>query len=314
MVQTPDYLVAIPLLVAGLIVVAVGIGVHTLLKERGKKVSVGGAASHLLALLWLIPIVGVCLVVALPAALFFSFSVHSVEVQELHQIGRAETHQIATTLVAESSPSELAEAQSTLPELTEGEAESSLPELTEGEAAAEPKRPTWVDAGDVIDGSRRLVVVQGQQFPQEQRARQDALEEAVRLVRADFQKTHNPQGRWTLYRSLVKRKAVKKTFVEPIQRSTGLNEFSVVRVYHQVELSDDVRNAIYPSWRGQIVDSRLWVLGGLLGFITLMLGTAATYLRLDMLTKGNYRRRLKLASVSLIVAGGLGLAAFLRLA
>jgi hypothetical protein len=298
---------AIPLLAAGLIVVAVGIGVHTFLKERGKKVSVGGAASHLLTLLWLIPIAAVCLVVAVPAAWYFSFSAPPVRIDveegDAHQIGRDEAYPIATTLEAESS----------LPELTEGEAESSLPEFSESEAAAEPKRPTWVDAGDTDDGSRRLVVVQGQQFPQEQRARQDALEEAVQLVRADFQQTRNAQGRWKLHRSLVKRKAVKKTFVEPIQRSTGLNDFSVVRVYHQVELSDHVRDAIYPSWRRQIVDGRLWVLGGILGFITLMLGTSATYLRLDMLTKGNYRRRLKLASVSLIVAGGLGLATFLRL-
>ena len=296
MVQTPDYSMAIPLLAAGLIVMAVGIGVHTFLKERGKRISVGGAASHLLGLIWLLPIAAVCVVVALPVLWFFSSSQPRPRVHD-------ESHQIATANVDESS----------LPDFAEGEDESPHPPFNTEEVAAEPKHPTWVDAGNVTEGSRRLVVVQSQQFPQEQRAREDALQEAIQLVRADFQQTHNAQGRWILYRSLVKREAVKKTFVEPIQRSTGVNDFSVVRVYHQVELSDNVRDAVFPIWRSQIVDGRLWILGGLLGFITLMLGTAATYLRLDMLTSGNYRRRLKLASVSLIVAGGLGLAAFLPL-
>ena len=288
-----DATMSIFLLAAGLIVVAVGIAVHTLLKERGKKVSVGGAASHLLALLWLIPIAAVCVVIALPVQLYFSSNQPRPRADDgTYQIGHDDSLQIATTNLGQPTD----------------------PEFTDDEDAPEPKRPTWVDAGEVVDGSRRLVVVQSQQFPQEQRARVDALQEAIQVVRADFQQTRNAQGRWILYRAIVKREAVKKTFVEPIQRSTGLNDFAVVRVYHQVELSDEVRDAILPSWRGQIVEGRLWILGGLLGFITLMLGTAATYLRLDMLTSGNYRRRLKLASVSLVVAGGLGLATFLRLA
>jgi hypothetical protein len=232
-----------------------------------------------------------------------------------YQIGHDESYQIATTIADKSPLPVLAEGEdeSSPPDSAEGEDESPHPESVTDEVAATPARPTWVDAGEVVDGSRRLVVVQSQQFPQEQRARVDALQEAIQVVRADFQQTRNAQGRWILYRSLVKREAVKKTFVEPIQRSTDLNKFTVIRVYHQVELSDDVRDAILPSWRGQIVEGRLWILGGLLGFVTLLLGTAATYLRLDMLTSGNYRRRLKLASVSLVVASGLVLANFLPL-
>jgi hypothetical protein len=39
--------------------------------------------------------------------------------------------------------------------------------------------------------------------------------------------------------------------------------------------------------------------------LTLMFGTTAAYLRLDDLTNGMYRLRLKFAATSLIVSGGL---------
>lgn len=122
------------------------------------------------------------------------------------------------------------------------------------------------------------------------------------------------QGSWQPPVELVQTHAVKETHVERIQRSTGNNDFFVYRAYHQVELSPEVRAALFPSWRSHTVDGRLWILGGLLGFVVLMLGTAATYLRLDALTGGNYRRRLKLASVTFLLAGGLGLAALLPIA
>ena len=64
-------------------------------------------------------------------------------------------------------------------------------------------------------------------------------------------------------------------------------------------------------WREQIVERRLWTLGSLLGVFTLILGATATYLRLDAATSGAYRLRLKLATVALIVAGGMGVAMML---
>jgi hypothetical protein len=168
-----------------------------------------------------------------------------------------------------------------------------------------------VRAGEGNAEDSRWVVVESQQYAEVDRARQDVLEEAVRVVREDFQQTHNVQGDWKLPEALVQEHAVRQEYVKEIARTTSLNPFLVYRVYYQVELSPTVRAEVFKNWRGQTVTSRLWMLGGLLGFVTLMLGTTATYLRLDAMTNGAYRRRLKLASVSLLVAGGLGLAALL---
>jgi hypothetical protein len=108
----------------------------------------------------------------------------------------------------------------------------------------------------------------------------------------------------------VRNQAVRRTHVERIDRktrSTG-TPFHVYRAHNQVELSPAVRNALFPLWKEQIVARRLSALGGLAGLLTLCFGTVAAYFRLDERTAGHYRRRLKLAAVSLVSAGGLAAA------
>jgi hypothetical protein len=81
----------------------------------------------------------------------------------------------------------------------------------------------------------------------------------------------------------------------------------VVQVYWELDLSP----AMCEQLRQQASVPRIWLLGGFFGLLALIAFGASTYFRLDTRTAGKYRTRLKLATTSLIVAGGLLIIAFL---
>jgi hypothetical protein len=82
------------------------------------------------------------------------------------------------------------------------------------------------------------------------------------------------------------------------------------RVHLRYDFSPQLQDALSSHWRGRTVEHRIGILGGMLGLVTLMLGTAAGYFRLDDATGGKYRRRLKLAAALVVAAGGLATTAF----
>lgn len=310
----------IGLIVVGFLVCAsIGTVVGVLMKVNNKTISPRKAAPHLVGLVWILPVVAVCLFLVAPfflviwsvssdrivshsqneAVLTSSQSVGSVTVK--HELVHDET--LASPMPGFPGPTTKRISAST----------TSSAERPIGAQSVATELPAWVLAGEINSENSRSLVLASEQFAKVDRARQNVLREAVRVVLKDFQRTHNGLGSWTLPDALVQQHAVRQEYVEEIARTTDLNTFLVYRVYYQVELSPTVRAAVFENWRGQTVTSRLWMLGGLLGFVTLMLGTTATYLRLDAMTNGAYRRRLKLASVSLLVAGGLVLAAKLPL-
>lgn len=176
---------------------------------------------------------------------------------------------------------------------------------------AERELPEWVTQPPQQRGNTTLLTVGSKQYSTVEEAEQEALKIAAYKLREDFQRFYpNSRGNWTVPQDLAQT-AVRKQHVETIQRRTSTSQtpFEVKRVYLQVELSDSVRNNFFQSWREQIVQRRLWTLGSVVGMLTLMFGTGTMYFRLDARTGGAYRRRLKLAAVSLIVAGGLVAAA-----
>lgn len=309
-----DMAMTIIVLAACLACVAVAIAAHVMMKNGGRTLSLRSAASRLFGLVWLVPVVAVLLFLAAPIVLYFGQSSNpkspprSNEVKTVDSSGEVKSLKVEVSTGGGTS----VEVSASRSESTEPPAAAKAERTEDSPFGSEP--PEWVDGGEIDTESGRLVVVNSEQFPEKQLAEQDALEEAVRVVRADFGESYNVRGNWSLAPDLVRERAVKETWFERISRSTGQNRFYVYRAYQQVELSPEVRQAVWTSWRDQVVSRRLWILGGLLGFVTLMLGTAATYLRLDAVTGGNYRRRLKLASVSLLVAGGLALAVLLPVA
>jgi hypothetical protein len=172
--------------------------------------------------------------------------------------------------------------------------------------------PDWVKQKEEISENTRLVAVSGEIGATVAEAEEAARTAAVETVRNDFV-TAFPQAKgWDAPARTVAATAIRRRFVEEVDRKTGSGTaFRVYRAYDQVELSPEVRKQIFPLWREEIVGRRILALGGLAALLTLTFGTLATYFRLDARTSGQHRRRLKLAAVSVIAAGGFAAATLL---
>jgi hypothetical protein len=173
--------------------------------------------------------------------------------------------------------------------------------------------PTWVtQKEEVVAGKKRLTVVPGEIGGTVEEAEASARTAAVDVARDDFVAAF-PQARgWEAPARTVGAVAIRREFVEAIDRKTSSGTaFRVFRAYNEVERSPAVRKQIFPLWKEEVVGRRILALGGLGALLTLTFGTLAVYFRLDDRTSGLYRRRLKLAAVSVIAAGGFAAATLL---
>jgi hypothetical protein len=268
------------ILLAGAVLAAIVIGAGVYLAVS-RKLSLRAVAASILAWLWVLPVAAV-LVYVLIRGVGPSGSTPPVADEEAVELGESATGEDFAAAVK--------------------------PSAADDHAAL----PAWVRQGRVENGSNTLLVLKSQQFATVEEAERQVLDEAVRQVRLDFHQEYPDEGAWTVPMELVRNQAIRQRYVQPISRQSGNVTFDVHRVYLQVELSPALRGELYPVWRRQIVAGRLWTLGSLLGVVTLVLGTSAAYLRLDSLTRGLYRGRLKLAAASLIVAGGVAAATLLK--
>jgi hypothetical protein len=172
---------------------------------------------------------------------------------------------------------------------------------------ANEELPAWTQEREVSSDDSTRFVLTSRQYSTRAEAEQEVLAVAADLFQKDFEQDHAMTGldRWRISPDDVRRHAVVRSFDEVLETDFGSFTAPMHRLHVQVELSPAVQAHFYPEWRQHVVAHRLWILGGLVGLVTLILGTSSTYFRLDSLTNGLYRRRLKVAATSLIVAGGL---------
>jgi hypothetical protein len=161
-------------------------------------------------------------------------------------------------------------------------------------------RPAWVDSPQQ-DG---MVVVVGKPNLDREQAEQNARYAAWTKTIATLHRERTFEGNWRPERGDIKPLLMGEPYIEPVVSRTGSSTFTTYRVHLLLDLSKSGQRLLYPVWEQHLVHSRLWVLGGWLGMLTLISGTIAAYLRLDDLTNGMYRLRLKFAATSLIVSGG----------
>jgi hypothetical protein len=167
------------------------------------------------------------------------------------------------------------------------------------------KLPDWAKATDHSIGDTQLAVVTGKFGATIDEAVAAGRAATFERLRADFSAAYPQAASWEPPASITG-DAIHRTFVQRLDNKTSTGTpYTVYQAYEQVELSPAVRKKILPQWRNQIVEKRIWALGGLAGLLTLTFGTLAAYFRLDQRTAGLYRRRLKLAAVSVIAAGGM---------
>lgn len=95
------------------------------------------------------------------------------------------------------------------------------------------------------------------------------------------------------------------------QMSNG-GEFDMYKVYWQIELTPDSQAAMVNTWKANAGQSRGWLVVGLLGLCTVLSASVMAYFRLNARSNGQHWLRLRLASLSFMVAAGLGFLQFLR--
>jgi hypothetical protein len=194
-------------------------------------------------------------------------------------------------------------------------ADAPQPESTDTSAVEDDVsllRPKWMDG--VTDPAAE-VVIEGSPKVTPEEAIASALAKAAGFLKQEHAKVYGEHGQWNLPLTVVRDHAQVDLFVEPYKVVTAGEPQGITtnRAFVLISLSPEVRQQVYLTWREQIVERRLWAFGGggVFALATLIVGAGAGYLRLDTLSHGAYRRRLKLAAVSLIVAGGLAVAAVL---
>jgi hypothetical protein len=253
---------------------ALGILVHVLWRSRERKVSLGGFFSLIFSAFLVLPVVAVMGYLSIP--LFKA------------QTQPADQHIEQREMIITNSPVKATETLSIT--------------ASETPIKRDPNLPEWVGQPNSLSS---------QQYATVEEAESEILTEAMLRIQKDFHKTYSYKGDWAIPEGLVEKHYLSEPYVEKITRNTENATFEVVRVHRRLTLTPAAHKKLYPVWREQIVERRLWILGSLLGVFTLILGATATYLRLDAATSGAYRFRLKLATVALIVAGGLGVATIL---
>ncbi len=184
--------------------------------------------------------------------------------------------------------------------------ETAIPAST-ANVGSKPKLelPNWINASRVEDGDATLLVLSSRQFATIDEAKAEVLLAAKNVVTADFHKYEPAGAEWRVPIEMVQAHAVRQEYIEKQDRDFGRFTAPMYRVHLQLRLSPRLHDKFREPWQAYVVERRLWGLGSVFGLLTLLTATMTSYLRLDALTAGAYRRRLKLAAVSLIAAGGL---------
>jgi len=166
--------------------------------------------------------------------------------------------------------------------------------------------PDWAEKEPQLSDKGTLVSLSSERFATLQEAEQQLTAKAVSFVREFYRDEYPLSGDWTVPVSVIERSSIRNLVGETFNKDFGSGiQGTMYRAHLQLELNSALRQALHDSWHGQIVSHRLTVLGSMLGLVTMMLATSAGYFRLDDLTGGQYRRRLKLAAASLIAAASL---------
>ncbi len=119
---------------------------------------------------------------------------------------------------------------------------------------------------------------------------------------------HLGKSAWHIPEAVLQQ-TLKRQYDETVHRSTDKHEFKMHRAHAQILISEKDLAFTWQALQGyashreeKIAANTIWNAGWLLGIITVWLGTIATYLRVDTLTKGAYRNRLRLAGAAIVAS------------
>jgi len=189
------------------------------------------------------------------------------------------------------------------------EVEESAPRLKVRRISSDD--PRWGDETRIVDG-RELHSLSSQRFATLAEAEEQATQQLVSRIQAHFHDQFPIGETSDRLVEMINQFAVKDFVGEVIDKYDFGNGITakMYRTHLRYDFSPQLHDAVSSHWRRSTVEHRIGILGGMLGLVTLMLGTAAGYFRLDDATGGKYRTRLKLAAALVVAAGGLATTAF----
>lgn len=274
-------------------------GGYVYAQSQGWKLSWRGVGGIVAALFWAVPVV---------AVVGYMFVRTAPQVQPVvADSSEASATSIKETVATDPTAMEIVAVPDLFPSSGASETSSAVATTSTTSTVnvptvekSEATRPAWVDAPHQ-DG---MVVVVGKPNLNLKLAEEQALNAAWMKTVATLHRDQTFEGSWRPQPGDIQPLLVGEPYVEAIESRTGNFYFTTHRVFLRLDLSASGQERLRPVRERQIVHSRLWVLGGWLGMLTLIFGTTAAYLRLDDMTDGMYRLRLKFAATSLIVSGG----------
>lgn len=277
-----------------LLLFAAGVVVHVVLVSHDRKISIRSAMKYALSAIWAIP------VLAMLAAFGYRTTDYLQRTHEQAQsVDRSAEEPVADRSSDRPAPKFVPEKPA--PEWTK----FRQPGPDEVVTTASGDLDVIVARGaDVADAERKLVALARKRLVQHARSHSKAENDVAVLANADDR--------------AIRIHAVKDRFEQPgtetvhIKRpGTADKVYSnkVYQVYWKLDFSQQAREDI----RQTAALPRVWILGGLVGLLTLIAVAIATYLRLDARTEGKYRLQLKSATTVFVVAAGLLVTALLPL-
>lgn len=173
--------------------------------------------------------------------------------------------------------------------------------------------PNWVRQPVSVTPLGTLLVLSSERFATLEEAERQVTGQALEAIRRHFHEEFPNYGKWNIPVSVIEQQAVKRSAYEVMDKDFGGGfKSKMYRAHLQLHFSPELRQALFGTWHAGVVQHRLLVLGSLFALVTLILGTIASYIRLDDLSFGIYSGRLKFAAGALIAAGSLIAAQFVQ--
>lgn len=164
--------------------------------------------------------------------------------------------------------------------------------------------PEWTTRRPVLDGKRKLVVLNGGRFASEEEAELHAFDQATLIATQEFRHL-DPQSqarRLEVHSDEIRRTAVKQRFLEVREHDFGKSKGPMYQVWLQIELTQELGERLATPWRQAAVDARVRTLAAWGIWLTVFAGLISFAFRWDSARQG--RSRTALCVTVVIVAAG----------
>jgi len=164
----------------------------------------------------------------------------------------------------------------------------------------------WVTNGQTSHGDKVFVPVHGGWRDSLGEARNQARQQAQRVLSKDFYASFPQAKKWSFDLNLDELDAIPRLESESREFDIAGNQTQMYRTHMQVELSNNVRGEILQRWIPRLRTFRTTVLQVLMVTLMIVFFAIGGSLSLDMRTHGAYSRWIKFASLVIVLAAGIG--------